>query len=201
MGRSTIVNNGGDRVCARQLLAGAFCLRGRCFLIAPLPVPAQLHLPLPTARPIGVALALAGVVYALGCVIVRKPLMIKGHGFRFPSFGVAIAQFTVSSLDWGMAAAVLYTLIPLGDISYFSFLNIYLLAMGAGVISSVPGGAGVFETVVILLLNGKMPGDAVLASLLAYRMIYYLLPFAIALILFLFQEFAANFQARRSRPE
>ncbi|PZO08925.1 MAG: hypothetical protein DCF25_21975 [Leptolyngbya foveolarum] len=100
-----------------------------------------------------------------------------------------------------MAAAVLYTLIPLGDIGYFSFLNIYLLAMGAGVISSVPGGAGVFETVVILLLDGKVLGDAVLAALLAYRIIYYLLPFAIALILFLFQESAANFQARRSRPE
>lgn len=180
---------------------GLFVLGGAAFLTAPLPVPTQLHLPFTTARPLGMILALAGVAYLLGCLIVRKPLMIRGHGFRFPSFGVAIAQFLVSSLDWGMAAAVLYTLIPLGDIGYFSFLNIYLLAMGAGVISSVPGGAGVFETVVILLLAGKVPGDAVLASLLAYRMIYYLLPFAIALMLFLLQESSANLQARRSRLE
>ena len=172
---------------------GLFALGGAAFLIAPLPVPAQLHLPFTSARPLGVVLAIAGGIYSLGCLLVRKPLMIKGHGFRFPSFGVAIAQFAVSSLDWGMAAAVLYVLIPLGDISYFSFLNIYLLAMGAGAISSVPGGAGVFETVVILLLEGKVPGDAVLASLLAYRMIYYLLPFAIALVFFLFQESAENF--------
>ena len=180
---------------------GLFVLGGAAFLIAPLPVPPQLHLPFTTARPLGGVLALAGVVYALGCLMVRKPLTIKGHGFRFPSFGVAIAQFTVSSLDWGMAAAVLYALIPLDDMGYFSFLNIYLLAMGAGVISSVPGGAGVFETVIILLLDGKVPGDAVLASLFAYRMIYYLLPFAIALIFFLFQESAANFQVHRSRSE
>ncbi len=87
-----------------------------------------------------------------------------------------------------MAAAVLYTLISTDDISYFSFLNIYLLAMGAGSISSVPGGAGVFETVVILLLDGKVPGDAVLAALLVYRIVYYLLPFAIALFLLFVQE-------------
>ncbi len=167
---------------------GLFMLGGAAFLIAPLQVPAQLQLPFNTARPLGVVLALAAAVYFLGCLMVHKPLVINGHGFRFPNVGVAIAQFTVSSLDWAMAAAVLYTLIPASDISYFNFLNIYLLAMGAGAISSVPGGAGVFETVVILLLDGKVPGDAVLASLLAYRLVYYLLPFAIALCLLVVQE-------------
>ena len=167
---------------------GLFVLGGTAFLIAPLQVPAYLDLPFSTARPLGVVLSLAAVVYFLGCWRVRKPLAIKGHGFRFPNVRVAIAQFTVSSLDWAMAAAVLYTLLPLKNISYFSFLNIYLLAMGAGAISSVPGGAGVFETVTILLLAGRAPGDAVLASLLAYRVIYYLLPFAIGLCLLVVQD-------------
>ena len=52
--------------------------------------------------------------------------------------------------------------------------------MTAGVLSNVPGGAGVFETVIVLLLVGKIPGEAVVASLLAYRVIYYLLPFGLA---------------------
>jgi len=175
---------------------GLFMLGGIAFLAAPLQVPAQLHLPFTTARPLGAVLALAATIYFSGCLAVQKPLVINGHGFRFPNARVAIAQFTVSSLDWGMAAAVLYTLISPSDISYFSFLNIYLLAMGAGSISSVPGGAGVFETVVILLLDGKVPGDEVLASLLAYRLIYYLLPFAIALCLFILQEFLAKGERR-----
>lgn len=50
--------------------------------------------------------------------------------------------------------------------------------MAAGVVSNVPGGVGVFETVIILLLPDQIPGDAILAALLAYRIIYYLLPFA-----------------------
>ena len=178
---------------------GLFALGGVTFLVAPLPVPAQLSLPFATARPLGVALAIAALLYALGCCFVRKPLTINGHGFRFPSLKVAIAQFVVSSLDWGLAAAVLYTLIPLEDIGYFSFLNIYLLAMGAGATSSVPGGAGVFETVVILLLDGKVSGDVVLASLLAYRIIYYLLPFAAALCLFALQAFLDDFKERSLR--
>ena len=168
---------------------GLFVLGGTAFLTMPLPVPAQLSLPFSTARPLGVVLAIAALLYGLGCCFVRKPLMINGHGFRFPSLKVAIAQFTVSSLDWGLAAAVLYTLISPKDISYFSFLNIYLLAMGAGAISSVPGGAGVFETVVILLLGGQVRGDQVFAALLIHRIVYYLMPFVAALVLFTIQEF------------
>lgn len=60
--------------------------------------------------------------------------------------------------------------------------------MAAGVVSNVPGGVGVFETVVILLLSGQLPADAVLAALLAYRIVYYLLPFAVAAGLLLFHE-------------
>ena len=167
---------------------GLFILGGAAFLIAPLQVPTQLHLPFSTARPLGVVFTLLVFFYLLGSLIVRKPFVLRGREFRFPSFKLAVSQFAVSSLDWGMAAAVLYTLIPLGDISYFSFLNIYLLAMGAGVVSSVPGGAGVFETVILLLLAGKVSGDVVLASLLAYRVVYYFLPFVIALCLLVFQE-------------
>ncbi len=80
---------------------GLFVLGGIAFLVTPLQVPAQLQLPFETARPLGIALALAAIFYFLGCLTIRKPLVIKGHGFRFPNVGVAIAQFTVSSLDWG----------------------------------------------------------------------------------------------------
>ncbi|HEY9726013.1 MAG TPA: hypothetical protein V6D50_06140, partial [Chroococcales cyanobacterium] len=52
-----------------------------------------------------------------------------------------------------------------------------------GVVSNVPGGLGVFETVLLLILSSQIPAATVLGSLLAYRGIYYILPLAFATIL------------------
>ncbi len=167
---------------------GLLALGGAAFLTAPLAVPAQLHLPVQTARPLG-GLFLAGVLLYLAVSwLGRRSLTIGQHIWRLPALPIAISQVVISSLDWGLAAAVLYTLLPAGGLTYFSFLNIYLLAMAAGVVSNVPGGVGIFETVVILLLSGQLPADAILAALLAYRIVYYLLPFAVAAGLLLVYE-------------
>jgi len=60
--------------------------------------------------------------------------------------------------------------------SFLDFWDIYLLTMFAGVVSNVPGGLGVFETVILLIFSCKVSPAAVFGSLLAYRAIYYLLP-------------------------
>jgi phosphatidylglycerol lysyltransferase len=57
-----------------------------------------------------------------------------------------------------------------------------LLALTAGAASNVPGGIGVFEFVLLLLLPG-VPEDRLLGALVAYRAIYYFAPFAVALVL------------------
>jgi phosphatidylglycerol lysyltransferase len=57
-----------------------------------------------------------------------------------------------------------------------------LLALAAGAVSNVPGGIGVFEFVLLLLMPA-VPKDRLLGALIAYRAIYYFAPFAIALVL------------------
>ena len=57
-----------------------------------------------------------------------------------------------------------------------------MIAIAVGVISTVPGGVGVFESMMLVLLP-TVARDGLLGALLAYRAIYYLLPFAIALAL------------------
>jgi uncharacterized membrane protein YbhN (UPF0104 family) len=52
----------------------------------------------------------------------------------------------------------------------------FIIAIAAGIISNVPGGVGVFESVLLLLFR-TVPPDQLLGSLLAYRIIYYLVPF------------------------
>ena len=96
---------------------------------------------------------------------------------------VAFAQIGISCLDMLCATAVLYVLLPPhASIGFIAFAGVYLLALAAGIISNVPGGIGVFEFVLLLLLPG-VPQDQLLGALVAYRAIYYFAPFAIALVL------------------
>lgn len=160
---------------------GMFAVAGLLFLINPLKIPTQLHLPFATVRPIGVIFLLLVAVYLLGSIFIKQPLIIRGQEFRFPSFKISLAQIAISSFDWILAAAVLYAVLPSNiSLSYLDFLGIYLLAMFAGVVSNVPGGLGVFETIILLILSSKVSAAAVLGSMLVYRGVYYYLPLLLA---------------------
>lgn len=160
---------------------GMFAVAGCLFLINPLEIPTQLHLPFATVRPIGVIFLLLVAGYLLGSIVVKQPLIIRGQEFRFPSFKISLLQIAISGFDWILAAAVLYVLLPTNtSMSYLDFLGIYLLAMFAGVVSNVPGGLGVFETVILLILSSKVSAAAILGSMLAYRGVYYFLPLLVA---------------------
>ncbi|QKQ77407.1 lysylphosphatidylglycerol synthase domain-containing protein [Nostoc sp. TCL240-02] len=160
---------------------GMFAVAGCLFLINPLKIPTQLHLPFATVRPIGVIFLLLVAGYLLGSIFIRQPLIIRGQEFRFPDFKISLVQIAISGLDWILAAAILYAVLPTNiSLSYLDFLGIYLLAMFAGVVSNVPGGLGVFETIILLILSSKVSAAAILGSMLAYRGVYYFLPLLVA---------------------
>ena len=100
-----------------------------------------------------------------------------------PSAGIAFAQVAVGCSDLLCAAGVLYVLLPpQAAIGFAPFFSLYLIAITAGVISNVPGGVGVFESVLLFIFRAVTP-DHLLGALLAYRIIYYFAPFAVALAL------------------
>lgn len=136
------------------------------------------------ARAIGAfLLALVGV-YLAWATVVRRPLAVGAWTFAPPAPALALGQLAVASVDWAVAAAVLYALLPDPPrIGYVAFLGVFLIAQVAGLVSHVPGGLGVFETVVVLLLKPYAPAEQLVAALIAYRAIYYLFPFATALVL------------------
>ena len=54
----------------------------------------------------------------------------------------AVLQLIVGAVDNGIAAGIVWVLLPHGAVSYASFIGAYALACVIGLISSVPGGAG-----------------------------------------------------------
>jgi phosphatidylglycerol lysyltransferase len=149
---------------------------------------AILHLPVLLVRALGVALLGAACAYLSFVLWRREPVCIRGVKLRVPRPRIALAQVVVACADLLCAAGVLYVLLPSqAQIGFISFAGIYLLGIAAGIISTVPGGVGVFESVMLLLLSAA-PRDRLLGALLAYRAIYYLAPFALALTLLAWHE-------------
>lgn len=129
-------------------------------------------------------LLLAGVAAYLWLVCTRHaPLKFRRIVIPVPKPRVAFAQIGISCVDMLCATSVLYVLLPReAAIGFFAFAGVYLLALAAGAVSNVPGGIGVFEFVLLLLMPA-VPTDRMLGALVAYRAIYYFAPFAIALVL------------------
>ena len=172
---------------------GLLGLGGATFVLEPMAVPAQFHIPMGTTLPLGCLLLLVLAAYLAAATLIRTPFALKGREVELPSPGMALLQIAVSAADWALAGAVLYALLPGGgQLSFPGFLGVFLLGQLAGVVSHIPGGLGVFEGVLLTLLSGKVAPDALFASLIAYRGIYYLLPLTTAAVLLGGYEAAAR---------
>ena len=88
----------------------------------------------------------------------------------------------MSAIEWALAGAVLYVLLPPSGLSFLQFLGAFLIAILLGMASHVPGGVGVFEGLMVLLLKPYLTSGQLLPALVVYRAVYYLLPLAVALI-------------------
>lgn len=98
---------------------------------------------------------------------------------RLPTLG---GQVLFSLADIGFSALTLHLLLPPSGLPFLAFLALFTAATVAGLLSHVPGGVGVFETVMLSAMPVGTPLDRVAAALLLFRFVYYLLPFLVALV-------------------
>jgi len=179
--------------CGITLWTGFLTLAGIFFVIAPPVIPATLHIPFTSVRIIGIIMLLGITGYVMLSIFIKKPLKIREWKLSFPSSGTVFKQILISSIDWIVAGTVLFVLLPDGyHFSYLMFISVFLLAQISGIISQIPGGLGVFESIMLLFLTPALPATAVLSSLIVYRLIYYLVPLCIAALLLGYQELTAN---------
>jgi phosphatidylglycerol lysyltransferase len=129
-----------------------------------------------------------GLAYALLPLVRRAPLRLGRLEVPVPTARLAAGQFVLSILDWGLAAAVLQALLPPSAVPFGELLGVFLAAQLVGLVSHVPGGLGIFETLVVLALRPYLPAASVLPALVLYRAVYYLLPLAVALALLVADE-------------
>ncbi len=148
-----------------------------------------------------VAVSVVGLAGYFGVILFRKrPLVIKGVQFPVPTLKMGLAQVVIGGADILMASLVLYfVLIPFVPIHFSVFIGVFLIAQVLGVFSQVPGGLGVFEGLFVYIIPGDHNKAYILGALIAYRIIYYLLPLVISGVVLLAYENYLGHQFRKRR--
>ncbi|MFV1496133.1 GNAT family N-acetyltransferase [Phaeobacter sp. JH20_02] len=132
--------------------------------------------PPPVSSPwLGSAILLA--TFAMTAAMVAVPVVRIGRmTLRWPSLTAISALGFWAMIDVVAAGTALWLLLPASvELSLAAMLPAYFLALGVAILSSAPGGAGAFE----LALCAMLPADItpeVIAAILGFRLVYYLLP-------------------------
>ncbi|MEJ2471704.1 MAG: bifunctional lysylphosphatidylglycerol flippase/synthetase MprF [Desulfuromonadales bacterium] len=162
---------------------GLLAVASVIFIVEPLSMPILQYVSIHSALPFGILFATLVITYLLIVAVRKAPLRFRRWEFSIPSPRLAGTQLLVGSLDWTLACSVLFVLLPSqSGLSFLQFLGIFLLAQIVALISHVPAGLGVFETMILISSPG-ISADALLGSILVYRALYYLLPLTVAALL------------------
>jgi hypothetical protein len=126
------------------------------------------------------ALAVLGAYVAWVWV---KPRVIGRAGWTvtLPGGPLTLLQIVIGILDLGFCALAMYVLLP--DNPHIDFIRLAVIFVSAtllGFASHSPGGLGVFDAAMLVALI-EYEKEALVAGLLIFRLLYYIVPFALAL--------------------
>ncbi len=172
---------------------GYILLGGVIFTVGVVKLPDHWYIDQTTLRIIGIVLLAIIVTYLWFCAFAKhRHMTVKGQKLVLPSFKFAIAQMIISSANWMAMGAIIWLLLG-QEVNYFFVLGVLLVSSIVGVIVHIPAGIGVLEAVFIALLAGEHTGHgAIIAALLAYRLLYFIAPLLLAIVCYLALESRAK---------
>lgn len=182
-------------------LGNAFVL-GLGMAIVPEAASAIDHLPAWINRAIGLGGLLAICGYLLWLLGGPREIGVKGVSVVLPNARLTFVQILIGVADLGLAAIAMYILLPAyPPIDLLPFVVVFVLATLLGFLSHTPGGLGVFDAAILIALT-QYPKEELLATLLIFRVIYYMVPFSLALTIMICREaFIASKERRPPSPK
>jgi uncharacterized membrane protein YbhN (UPF0104 family) len=129
------------------------------------------------------ALATLGVLATYVGWVWRTPRSIGRHNWSvtLPNGPLTLLQIGVGIVDLGCCAAAMYMLVP--DEPYIGFITLAVIFVSStllGFASHSPGGLGVFDAAMLVAL-WQFDTEDLVAGLLLFRLLYYLVPFALSI--------------------
>jgi glycosyltransferase 2 family protein len=150
-------------------------------------------------RMVAVVIILALVAYI---VWVWTQPRVVGRGpwtVVLPGGGLTLLQIAIGIVDLGFCALAMYVLVP--DEPNLGFIVVAVIFVSAtllGFASHSPGGLGVFDAAMLVGL-WQMDREELLAGMLLFRVLYYICPFIISVILLTFREVILGARSKRLR--
>lgn len=162
---------------------GAWVLLALALALEPDAAARALPLHAPALRAAGIALGIAFAALLLLAGRGGRTLRLGAHALWIPDARTTVGVTALSLMELALAGGALYVLLaPQAGVGFFGFIGLWLVAVVAGLVSSVPGGLGVFEWSLLKLLPG-VAASTLLAAALVYRVTYYLVPLLLSALL------------------
>lgn len=134
---------------------------------------------------LGVACLMGPAAYLVLAAFMRSPIRVWRWSLELPPLRLAAGQVVIGAVNFAFVAACLHqALAAVEEVAYLGVASVYVIANTTALVSHVPGGLGVIESVVMHLL----PQRDLIGPLLIFRFVYFLAPLAIGGILLLVTE-------------
>jgi len=115
----------------------------------------------------------------------RQPRTLGRSGWQvtLPDGPLTLLQIVIGIIDLSFCALAMYMLVPDDpNIGFVSLAVIFVSATLLGFASHAPGGIGVFDAAMLVAL-WQFEKEELLAGLLVFRLLYYIIPFALSLVI------------------
>jgi len=147
------------------------------------------------------AFAILGILATYVLWVWRTPRVIGRHNWlvTLPNGRLTLLQIFVGIIDLGCCAGAMYMLVP--EEPYIGFVSLAVIFVSStllGFASHSPGGLGVFDAAMMVGL-WQFDKEDLLAGLLLFRLLYYLVPFALSLVILGVRELLLSARAARKR--
>ena len=186
--------------CATTVALGLMILGGAALLLQPDLAEQITRLDRPLTLALGATCLALAMIYLALAACIRRVLRFRRWELEMPPLRLAIGQVIIGPLNFACVAACLHqALAAISDVSYLGVAAAYVIANVTALITHVPGGLGVIESVITFLL----PQGDIIGALVVFRFVYYLVPLGIGSLLLASIELARRRKAPAdsSKPE
>jgi uncharacterized membrane protein YbhN (UPF0104 family) len=179
---------------------GNITVLGAGFIIHPEAASAVLHMPWEMSRAIGIAMIAGLVAYVSWVSLAARKFGRGGWSVTLPGGRLTLLQIAIGVVDLVCCAAAMYMLMPATpEIDFISLAVIFVTAMLLGFAAHTPGGIGVFDATMLIALSQFNREDLV-GALLLFRLLYYIVPFALSLGIVAYREFVLGVKPPSAHP-
>jgi glycosyltransferase 2 family protein len=184
--------------CGLTVGLGLMILGGLALLLSPGLASEYTRAPRTVVLLVGSLCLGLAAAYLVVSIFDWRPVRIGKYSLQVPPFHLALGQAVIGPLNFAMVAACLYQgIAAVREVSYLAVASSYVIANVTAMLSHVPGGLGVIESVILFLMGG----GPVIGAVLVFRVVYFFVPLAIGGSVFVLIEFGLLVRSRRANQQ